>query len=88
MWDLEAMALAESLGPEATGMRAIAFAPDGGSLLGGSHEGLRAWAWEPARSLAYVEAGWGRLHDLAFFEGRILGCAAQGPMVGGGRGVP
>lgn len=49
--------------------------------MGATAEGLRVWQWEPARSLDYVDAGWGKVSDLGLHEGRLIGCSKQGQFV-------
>ena len=47
LWDLESMSLIESTPTEATGVRAMAFHPDGRHVFSALQDGLRVWSWEP-----------------------------------------
>ncbi|CAG9464315.1 unnamed protein product [Pedinophyceae sp. YPF-701] len=75
LWDLETLALADTLGPEATPAKQMVFAPDGDALLTANQDGLKAWAWEPARALDYVDMSWGNVAGLGLHGNRLLGCS-------------
>ena len=82
-WDLETGAFRpiEAAGPEATGVRAIAFV-GAGALAAATQDGAKFWTWEPATMHEYVDAGWGKVHDLALRDDRLLGCAFHSSFVG------
>ncbi|XP_047320142.1 katanin p80 WD40 repeat-containing subunit B1 homolog KTN80.4-like isoform X2 [Impatiens glandulifera] len=81
-WDLETFELIGSAGPETTGVRCMAFNPDGRTLLCGLHESLKVFSWEPIRSHDSVDVGWSKLYDLNIHEGKLLGCSFNQSFVG------
>eukprot|EP00898_Chlorokybus_atmophyticus_P002757 jgi/Chlat1/3482/Chrsp23S08820 len=76
-WDLETFERVATAGPEATGIRAVLFTPDGKTLLGASQESVKVWSWEPLRCYDSMEASWGKLADISLYDGKLLGCAFQ-----------
>uniref|UniRef100_A0A803LVX8 Katanin p80 WD40 repeat-containing subunit B1 homolog n=1 Tax=Chenopodium quinoa TaxID=63459 RepID=A0A803LVX8_CHEQI len=97
-WDLETFELIGSAGPEflvsshslvdlsfahkTSGVRCMAFNPDGRTLLCGLHESLKVFSWEPIRCHDTVDVGWSRLSDLNVHEGKLLGCSYNQSCVG------
>ncbi|XXG86877.1 hypothetical protein AAC387_Pa11g1701 [Persea americana] len=81
-WDLETFELIGSAGPEATGVRSMAFNSDGRTLLCGLHENLKVLTWEPVRCLDTVDVGWSKLSDLNVHDGKLLGCSYNQSCVG------
>lgn len=53
----------ESTPPEATGIRAIAFHPDGRHLFSALQDGLRVWQWEPPPAFQHdnVDVPWSKV---------------------------
>lgn len=60
------MKLLEHTPPEATGVRALAFHPDGAHLFAALQDGLRVWQWEPppALQLDNVDVPWSKVTGL------------------------
>lgn len=81
-WDLETFELIGSAGPEATGVRSMAFHPDGRTLFCGLDETLKVFSWEPIRCHDFVDMGWSTLGDLSIYEGKLLGCSYHQSRVG------
>ena len=54
------MSLVESTPSEATGIRAMAFHPDGRHVFSALQDGLRVWSWEPppCQQLDIVDMPW------------------------------
>ncbi|KAJ0235337.1 Katanin p80 WD40 repeat-containing subunit B1 [Hirschfeldia incana] len=81
-WDLETFELIGSGGTETTGVRCLAFNPDGKSVLCGLHESLKIFSWEPVRCHDGVDVGWSNLSDMNVHEGKLLGCSYNQNCVG------
>lgn len=77
VWDLESMQLLESTPPETTGIRALAFHPDGQCLFSAVQDGLRVWQWEPppALQLDYVDVQWSKVGGVEWSSRRSLAWA-------------
>ena len=80
-WDLDPFGLIETAGPEATGVRAIAFVGDG-ALASATQDGLKTWTWEPAAVNDHVDPGWSKVADLSLRDDKLLGCAFHSSFVG------
>ncbi|XP_028066040.1 katanin p80 WD40 repeat-containing subunit B1 homolog isoform X3 [Camellia sinensis] len=75
-WDLETLELIGSTRPEeATGVRSIAFHPDGRALFCGLDDSLKVYSWEPVMCQDTVDMGWSTLGDLCIHDGKLLGCS-------------
>ncbi|TQD88282.1 hypothetical protein C1H46_026163, partial [Malus baccata] len=81
-WDLETFELIGSSRPEPTGVRAIAFHPDGRTLFSGLDDSLKVYSWEPVICHDSVDMGWNRLSDLCIHDGKLLGCSYYRNSVG------
>jgi hypothetical protein len=86
VWDLETWEQVESLGPEATGVQAIAYHRDGRALLSATADALKVWGTEPAVHHDTVHMDWRHLMDLHMSykddAPRAVGCCASGSSVG------
>lgn len=86
VWDLEVWEEVECLGPEATAVQGIAYAPDGNVLLTASSDALKVWGLEPAVHHDTVPMDWRNLADLHLYykdgQPRALGCCCSGSSVG------
>lgn len=86
VWDLEVWEEVECLGPEATAVQGIAYAPDGNVLLTASSDALEVWGLEPAVHHDTVPMDWRNLADLHLYykdgQPRALGCCCSGSSVG------
>ncbi|CAI5526707.1 unnamed protein product, partial [Closterium sp. Naga37s-1] len=74
-WDLETFELVGSTGTEASGMRSLAFTPDGQALLAPSADSLKVWGWEPVRCFDTVSVGWSKVADVSIHGGRLYGAS-------------
>ncbi|CAI5525516.1 unnamed protein product, partial [Closterium sp. Naga37s-1] len=74
-WDLETFELVGSTGTEASGMRSLAFTPDGQALLAPSADSLKVWGWEPVRCFDTVSVGWSKVADVSIHDGRLYGAS-------------
>ncbi|RYR35964.1 hypothetical protein Ahy_A10g051040 isoform C [Arachis hypogaea] len=81
-WDLETFELIGSARREATGVRSIAFHPDGRTLFTGHEDGLKVYSWEPVICHDSVDMGWTTLGDLCINDGKLLGCSYYRNSVG------
>ncbi|XP_038894612.1 katanin p80 WD40 repeat-containing subunit B1 homolog KTN80.1 isoform X2 [Benincasa hispida] len=81
-WDLETFELIGSTRPEAAGVRAITFHPDGRTLFSGLDESLKVYSWEPVICHDSVDMGWSTLGDLCIHEGKLLSCSSYRNSVG------
>ncbi|CAH2038299.1 unnamed protein product [Thlaspi arvense] len=81
-WDLETFELIGSTRPEATGVRSIAFHPDGRTLFCGLDDGLKVYSWEPVVCRDGVDMGWSTLGDFCINEGKFIGCSYYRNSVG------
>ena len=69
------MTLVDSTPPEATGVRAMAFHPDGRHVFSALQDGLRVWSWEPPPCTQHdiVDMPWykvrGRMNDRYLLKG-------------------
>lgn len=86
VWDLELWEPVEALGPEATGVRAIAYHRDGRQLLCATADALKVWGCEPAVHHDTVPIDWRQLGDmhLSYKDDapRAVGCCCSGSSVG------
>ncbi|KAK9823394.1 hypothetical protein WJX72_002455 [[Myrmecia] bisecta] len=89
LWDVEKAELIDTAGPEATGVRAIAFPPaekDGSkpreALLSAVQDGLRVWGWEPVKQHDFVEVPWTKVADLSLRDDKLIGCSFNTCFVG------
>jgi katanin p80 WD40 repeat-containing subunit B1 len=67
---------------QATGVRAIAFHPDGQTLFCGLDDGLKVYSWEPVICRDGVDMGWSTLGDFCINEGKFIGCSYYRNSVG------
>ncbi|VVB13708.1 unnamed protein product [Arabis nemorensis] len=81
-WDLETFELIGSGATETTGVRCLAFNPDGKSVLCGLQESVKIFSWEPIRCHDGVDVGWSNLSDMNVHEGKLLGCSYNQNCVG------
>ncbi|KAG4955885.1 hypothetical protein JHK85_042265 [Glycine max] len=81
-WDLETFELIGSARREATGVRSIAFHPDGRTLFTGHEDGLKVYSWEPVICHDTVDMGWTTLGDLCIHDEKLLGCSFYRNSVG------
>ncbi|XP_050935857.1 katanin p80 WD40 repeat-containing subunit B1 homolog KTN80.1-like isoform X3 [Cucumis melo] len=81
-WDLETFELIGSTRPEAAGVRAITFHPDGRTLFSGLDESLKVYSWEPVICHDSVDMGWSTLGDLCIHAGKLLSCSSYRNSVG------
>ncbi|KAF6266536.1 WD40-repeat-containing domain protein [Scenedesmus sp. NREL 46B-D3] len=86
VWDLDQWEHVETLGPEATAVRAIAYPKDGRQLLAATSDALKVWGCEPAVHHDTVQMDWRNLADmhLAYKDGqpRVIGCCCSNSAVG------
>ncbi|KAF3572462.1 hypothetical protein F2Q69_00063540 [Brassica cretica] len=81
-WDLETFELIGSTRLEATGVRSIAFHPDGQTLFCGLDDGLKVYSWEPVICRDSVDMGWSTLGDMCINENKFVGCSYYRNSVG------
>ncbi|CAH1415853.1 unnamed protein product [Lactuca virosa] len=72
-WDLETFELIGTTRAEETGVRSVAFHPDGRTLFCGLDNSLKVYSWEPIISHDAVDIGWSTLGDLCIDDGKLLG---------------
>jgi len=86
VWDLDTMCLLETTPPETTGVRALAFHPDGRCLFSALQDGLRVWQWEPPPALQYdnVDVPWTKVSDMVVMKekNKLVGCSFNQTFVG------
>jgi katanin p80 WD40 repeat-containing subunit B1 len=86
VWDLEAWEQVETLGPEARGVRAIAYHKDGRQLLTATSDALKVWGCEPAVHHDTVQVDWRNLVDMHVNckddQPRVIGCCCSNSAVG------
>lgn len=86
VWDLDGWEEVECLGPEATAVQGIAYAPDGTVLLSCTADALKVWGLEPAVHYDTVPMDWRNLADLHMYykdgKPRALACCCSGSSVG------
>nr|GMC88013.1 katanin P80 WD40 repeat-containing subunit B1 homolog isoform X1 [Ipomoea batatas] len=58
---------------EATGVRSMAFHPDGRTLFCGLDDSLKVYSWEPVICHDSIDMGWSTLGDLCIHDGKLLG---------------
>ncbi|CAH9112258.1 unnamed protein product [Cuscuta epithymum] len=81
-WDLETFEMIGSVRREATGVRSIAFHPDGRTLFCGLDDSLKVYSWEPVLCHDSIDMGWSTLGDLCIHDGKLLGGAYYRNSVG------
>ncbi|KAG5113401.1 hypothetical protein JHK82_036670 [Glycine max] len=81
-WDLETFELIGSTRHEVSGVRSIAFHPDGQILFAGLEDSLKVYSWEPVICHDAVDMGWTTLGDLCIHDGMLLGCSFYSNSVG------
>ena len=81
LWDLETFEQVDEC-VEATGIKALRFAPDGSALLTGTGEFLKTWRWEPAQCHDAVDVSWKNLKDLSVHNNKLLGASISNSFVG------
>ena len=81
LWDLETFEQVDEC-VEATGIKALRFAPDGSALLTGTGEFLKTWRWEPAQCHDAVDVSWKNLKDLSVHNNKLLGASISNAFVG------
>lgn len=69
-WDVDRMCLIEQTPKENSSPSCIRFTPDGSELVSASSDSLRAWAWEPSRMIAHVDAPWSVVDDMRLSSAR------------------
>lgn len=78
--------MVESLGPEATAVKAIAYHRDGKQLLTATAEALNVWGCEPAVHHDRVPVDWRQLADMHLSykddQPRVVGCCCNQSAVG------
>ncbi|VFQ89528.1 unnamed protein product [Cuscuta campestris] len=72
-WDLENFEMIGSVRREATGVRSMAFHPDGTTLFCGLDDSLKVYSWEPVLCHDSIDMGWSTLGDLCIHDGKLLG---------------
>lgn len=86
VWDLEVWEMVESLGPEATAIKAIAYHRDGKQLLTATADALKVWGCEPAVHHDTVPMDWRQLADMHLSykddQPRVVGCCCNQSSVG------
>lgn len=86
VWDLEVWEQVETLGPEATAVRAIAYHKDGKQLLSATADALKVWGCEPAIHHDTVPMDWRNLADMHLSykdeQPRVVGCCRSNSAVG------
>eukprot|EP00878_Enallax_costatus_P023208 GHUV01024675.1.p1 GENE.GHUV01024675.1~~GHUV01024675.1.p1 ORF type:complete len:715 (+),score=247.31 GHUV01024675.1:297-2441(+) len=86
IWDLEVFQLLDTLGPEATAVKAIAYHKDGKQLLTATADALNVWGFEPAVHHDRVPMDWRQLADMHLSykddQPRVVGCCTNQSAVG------
>ncbi|CAH9059820.1 unnamed protein product [Cuscuta europaea] len=72
-WDLETFEMIGSVRREATGVRSMAFHPDGRTLFCGLDDSLKVYSWEPVLCHDSIDMEWSTLGDLCIHDGKLLG---------------
>lgn len=86
IWDLEVFQLLDTLGPEATAVKAIAYHKDGKQLLTATADALHVWGFDPAMHHDRVPMDWRQLADMHLSykddQPRVIGCCTNQAAVG------
>lgn len=52
--------------------RCLYFSQGGECLFAGSHDVLKVYGWEPARTLDTIPTGWGKIQDIAVAQNQLV----------------
>lgn len=75
-WDLESFQLVSSTEQNhSASVRCLYFSQGGECLFAGSHDVLKVYGWEPARTLDTIPTGWGKIHDIAVAQNQLIGAS-------------
>jgi len=80
-WDVETFKLVSSTNEAETGIRSVAFTPNGNVCMAASGQSVRTWAWEPVHQYDVVDVSWSNLSDMAFSQDTLLGCTLHNSFV-------
>lgn len=75
-WDLESFQLVSSTEQShSSTIRCLYFSQGGECLFAGSHDVLKVYGWEPARTLDTIPTGWGKVQDIAVAQNQLIGAS-------------
>ncbi|XP_012274168.1 katanin p80 WD40 repeat-containing subunit B1 isoform X2 [Orussus abietinus] len=75
-WDLESFQLVSSTEQnQSSPIRCLHFSQGGECLFAGSHDVLKVFGWEPARTLDTIPTGWGKIQDIAIAQNQLIGAS-------------